>query len=129
MKAQEYATHIQVLGWLHIGLGAVLFLVGTFALLFFGGMGVASGDPEAVSILGCVGLVGIGFFTCLALPGIAAGYGLLQRRPWGRVVTIVVAAFNLVNIPIGTAVGVYALWLLTHERAEAFFATISSGEA
>ena len=121
MDSREYATHIQVLGWLHIGLAAVLVVVGTFALLLFGGIGLASQDAQALGILGCFGLVGVGFFLCLALPGLAAGYGLLKHRPWGRVVTIIVAAFNLVNIPIGTAVGVYALWLLTHPQAEAYF--------
>ena len=50
-----------------------------------------------------------------------AGYGLLEARSWGRIVAIIVAAFNLFNIPVGTAVGVYALWLLTDERAAGYF--------
>ena len=63
MKPTEYANHIQVLGWLHIGLSVVLVLVGTFALLLFGGIGVASQDKDALNVLGCFGLVGITFFN------------------------------------------------------------------
>ena len=129
MKPTEYATHIQVLGWLHIGLSAVLVVVGIFALLLFGGIGIASQDEEALNVLGCFGLIGISFFMCLAVPGLFAGYGLLKRRPWGRVVAIIVAAFNLFNIPIGTAIGIYALWLLTDEQAEAFFASAADANA
>ncbi len=38
--------------------------------------------------------------------------GLLNRRPWGRTVAIIVAILALVKFPFGTALGIYTLWVL-----------------
>src|SRR5215216_198482 len=41
---------------------------------------------------------------------------LRQRKPFGRVLMLGLAVVNLLMLPIGTALGVYALWiLLTNE--------------
>ena len=47
-----------------------------------------------------------------AAAGIAAGFGLLQRATWARTLAIVVAAFSLLNLPFGTALGIYTLCVL-----------------
>ena len=44
--------------------------------------------------------------------GFIAGWGLLQRLPWARILTIVLAFLALFNIPFGTALGIYSLWVL-----------------
>ncbi|MEO6806974.1 MAG: hypothetical protein ABI286_03260 [Edaphobacter sp.] len=49
------------------------------------------------------------FTAALAL---VAGYGLLNRRPWGRIVAIIAAILMLIKIPFGTALGIYTLWVL-----------------
>ena len=36
----------------------------------------------------------------------------MQREPWARVVALVLAFISLFNIPFGTAVGVYTMWVL-----------------
>jgi hypothetical protein len=44
-----------------------------------------------------------------------AGALLARRRPAGRILTLALAVVNLLVLPFGTALGVYALWvLLTH---------------
>jgi hypothetical protein len=43
---------------------------------------------------------------------LVAGFGLLNRRPWGRVVAIVAAILALLKFPFGTALGIYTLWVL-----------------
>ena len=40
------------------------------------------------------------------------GYALLTRQPWGRVLAIVFGIFALIHLPLGTALGVYTLWVL-----------------
>ncbi len=47
-----------------------------------------------------------------AAAGFAVGWGLLQREPWARILTIILAFLALFNIPFGTALGVYTLWVL-----------------
>jgi hypothetical protein len=49
------------------------------------------------------------FSAALAL---IAGYGLLNRRPWGRIVAIIAAILALLKFPFGTALGIYTLWAL-----------------
>jgi hypothetical protein len=51
--------------------------------------------------------------TCLAL---AAGWGLMERAPWGRVVAIIAAILNLLKFPIGTALGIGTLVVLLGYR-------------
>jgi hypothetical protein len=53
-----------------------------------------------------------------AVAGFAAGWGLLQREPWARMVTLIVAFIALFNFPFGTALGVYSLWVLLPTESE-----------
>jgi len=50
--------------------------------------------------------------------GFIAGWGLLQREPWARVVALVLGFISLFNIPLGTAVGVYTLWVLLPRQSQ-----------
>ena len=57
--------------------------------------------------------IAIGIFLLIkAAAGLAAGVGLIQRQPWARILAIVLAIIVLLNIPFGTALGVYTLWTL-----------------
>jgi len=51
--------------------------------------------------------------------GFLAGWGLLQRESWARMLTIVLAFLALFNIPFGTALGIYTLWVLLPAGADA----------
>jgi len=50
--------------------------------------------------------------------GFLAGWGLLRREPWARIVVLVLAFLALLNLPFGTAIGVYTLWVLLPGPAE-----------
>jgi len=58
------------------------------------------------------------FVLAKAAVGAAAGWGLLNREPWARVMALVLAFLSLMNIPLGTALGVYTLWVLLPAQAE-----------
>lgn len=123
MNVREVQQHVTILGWLYI-IGHALFLVvGGFVFVLLTGIGVASGEPEARTVLSIVGTsIGL-LLAALALPGMLAGYGLLKHRPWARVLAIVVGVLGLVNVPIGTAIGLYTFWVLTQEATTEYFAT------
>jgi hypothetical protein len=53
----------------------------------------------------------------LGIPGMVAGYGLLRRKAWGRILAMVVGFLGLVNVPLGTAIGIYTFWLLLQDSA------------
>jgi hypothetical protein len=125
----DYSKHVTILAWINIALSAIIILFAVFALLFLSGMGVAAGDPKAAGILGMVGLFGATFLIVIALPGLVAGYGLIQQRRWGRILGIVVSVLNLFEFPIGTLVGLYGLRVLTDDEAVAYFGELRPSAA
>ena len=62
-------------------------------------------------------LIGIAILVKAAL-GFLAGWGLLQREPWARILTIVLSFLALFNLPLGTALGIYSLWVLLPAQSE-----------
>ncbi len=121
------ASHVRILAILYIVFGSFGVLTAVGILAVFGGIaGVvnASGEPDAltaVPILGLIGGVIFFFILILSIPGIVAGIGLLQYREWARILTIVLSALQLVNVPFGTALGVYGLWVLLQDQTTALF--------
>jgi len=104
--------HVTVVGALHIGFGALGLLIALIVFLAIVGGGLLSGDEDAIAITSVVGTIITFFFALLSIPGIIGGIGLLKYQPWARVLVMILAVFNLVNVPIGTAVGVYTIWVL-----------------
>ena len=121
--------HVKVVGVLYIVLGTMGVIAALICLMILGGAAgivgiVAQEEPDAciaVPILGAVGLGLFLFLLVLSAPGIIAGVGLLQLRPWARIVTIILSALNLMNIPIGTLVGAYGLWVMLSADTEKLF--------
>jgi hypothetical protein len=65
-------------------------------------------------------LSALGTFLILkTFAGFATGWGLIQREPWARTTALVLAFVSLFfNIPFGTALGIYTLWVLLPSEAE-----------
>lgn len=122
LTQRQMQQHVLILGWLHIALNLLTLLVAGFLFVFLAGIGPVVGDAEATRILGLVAVVVSIFLVMLALPGILAGIGLLKGKRWGRILTIIVGILSLINFPIGTAVGVYTLWVLLKDEVVDFLA-------
>ena len=121
MNKSQLDQHITVLGWLYIVLHALGLLVGGFVFVLLAGIGLVSGDMQALGVLGVVGVFVAMLMAVLSIPGLLAGYGLLKRTSWGRILAIIVGILNLPNFPLGTALGVYALLVLFQEGADTYF--------
>ena len=61
------------------------------------------------------------FILVMSIPDIIAGIGLLERRPWARILGIILCILGLLHFPLGTIVGVYGLWVLFSPETEALF--------
>ncbi len=59
-----------------------------------------------------------GLLFLKALVGFAAAWGLLERQPWARVLTLVLGFVSLIHIPFGTALGIYTIWVLLPAQAD-----------
>jgi hypothetical protein len=57
---------------------------------------------------------------------IVAGSGLLKRRGPGRSTALVFSVPNLLLPPFGTALGIYALWVLLNDDARREFGVATS---
>lgn len=120
--------HVRVLGILHIIFGGIGVVMGLVALLVLGGLGVLAGTVSreegailAVPFLGAIGVFVFILLLALSLPGIVAGVGLLKFRPWARILTIILSALQLLSVPLGTALGIYGLWVLLSNDGQRLF--------
>ena len=123
-------THVKVLGVLYLAVGGCMLIGALFLAMTMGGVaGIvgASADPEdaaiAVPILGIAGTALAAFFGIFSLPSLITGYGLLNFKPWARIVGIVLSAISLIMIPFGTIVGAYGLWVLLSKETERLFSS------
>lgn len=117
--------HIDVLGLLHMvwgvfgvltGLSLVILAAGTHAALAVGGS-IGAGPRAAVWLMAVTGALMIS----AGLAWFATGRRLRRLELHARMWAIVLAIPNLLIIPFGTALGVYAFWvLLNNDAREAF---------
>jgi hypothetical protein len=111
-------THVKVVAVLHIALGVIGLIGAMIVLAIFGlagGIAFSQGERGPAGIIGLVALCIGAFIVLLSIPGIIAGWGLLAQKSWARVLMIVIGALNLLNIPFGTALGVYTIWALIND--------------
>ncbi len=110
------------------GLFGVLILHGLFGHHFgnsdfnlgwspFGSMWLANLWPMALfSLLTSV--------CCILL----TGYALLTHQPWGRTLAIVFGILALIHLPLGTALGIYTLWVLLPGASGDEYAAIANAQ-
>lgn len=113
-------NHIKIVGILHIVLSLLFLAGGVFMILFISGAINFSGIEEPISEVA----IGIVYFASillivLALPGLIAGAGVLSYKNWARNLLIIISVINLLNFPVGTVLGVYTIWVMTHAGTKA----------
>jgi hypothetical protein len=117
--------HIDVLGRLHGVWGTFGLLTGLSLFI------LALGSWASLANLGPVSRAGHAAVWILVASGatlvvaggamIAAGRGVCRHRPRGRAAAIALAVPNLMLVPFGTALGIYALWVLLNDDARRVF--------
>ena len=113
--------HINVVAALQIGFGIFWIVAGIIILFLLSLIGGFVDDKDASFILPMIGQITAAFLFFLSIPGIIAGIGVLRRKEWGRILTLVLSVIGLMNFPIGTAVGIYSIWVLVQEETLTYF--------
>jgi len=113
--------HVKILGILYIAFSAFGLIIAFIVFVAVTGGGLISGDETAIAITSIVGIAIAGILVLLSAPGIIGGMGLLKRQSWARILVLVLGVINLINIPFGTALGIYTIWALTHRETEELF--------
>jgi hypothetical protein len=103
--------HNQTLATLHFIYGAMhgLTLAGLLLLVIV--VRFAAPGTSSISTL-WIGLGSLIFVILLLVVGLlplAVGFGLKKRRRWARPLGLFLGVISLINIPVGTALGIYAI--------------------
>jgi len=126
--AGRLAGHIRMLGILWAAISVFRLIAGLVVIALFGSGGVGLLPPEVPFFVhGLLQAVG----TVLAIGGgvgLLIGAGLLQRQPWARVPALVLAFINLADMPFGTALGIYTLWVLLPAKSEEEYEKLTRSE-
>lgn len=124
--AGRVASHARTLGMLWIAFSALHLLRGGGVLLGARMVRLIGNDwsddvpwawPAGDVFHSFISFLGI-IAVLMAVTGFLAGFGLLERRPWARSLTIVLAVIALLHPPFGTALGIYTLWVLLPTESE-----------
>jgi hypothetical protein len=130
--------HVRNVGWclFYFGIGmGVLALVVLVAAGGFSGL-LLTNDPfykrndiASIPLARLLAMVYVVFSLLMAVPLALAGRGIVAFQPWAKTLGMLLAAVNMPHFPIGTAIGVYAIWVLNDEATEFLFANAPAGGA
>ena len=104
--------HINIVAALQIGFSILGLIIGGILFTLFVLLGNFIDEPDAQMVFGIIAKVVMVVLIIFSIPGIIAGVGLMKRKEWARILTLILSVLSLVNFPFGTAVGVYSIWAL-----------------
>jgi ABC-type sulfate transport system permease subunit len=97
------STHLKFIGALHTLAGITAL---TLFLFFFDAMVSLIGEVPTYLLL------------LVAVPQMIAGYAVIAHQKWARVAAMISGAVSLILVPVGTALGIYTISILTRNTEE-----------
>jgi hypothetical protein len=123
MDAQRLDGHKKVLGILYIISSAFtvlgMLMLNIFLSLIFSFVfeEVNQKEQELIEFIMAIVAYLPGFIILfIALPTFIAGIGMLTRQKWAVILSVIVGCLKLFSFPIGTAIGVYAIWIFSEDQ-------------
>ena len=110
--------HYKILGILYLVYGGLNILIG---FVIGGLLKIVNNmpmDPEEATILGIVSTIVPIVLIVISLPNIIAGIGLLNNKRWALIMGVILSIFNIMNMPFGTGLSVYSIYVLVKEEDE-----------
>jgi hypothetical protein len=123
------SSHVELTGILFSIWGLLTTLLGcsTLALGIGAASLIASAGRAGGSRQFAAGVTAVAFTTLAVIAivwggtHVIVGVWLRRRRPWARLLALMLGSVDLVLLPYGTALGVYALWVLLNEETKRLF--------
>ena len=114
MTAEE---HNKTLATLHFVYGAMhaLTLLGLLLLVVVVDVAMPAADAISSSWIVVAVVVFVVLLFAVGVLPLIVGYGLTKRKSWAKPLALVLAIVSLINIPIGTALGIYSFKFLRSE--------------
>ncbi|MGH9482898.1 MAG: zinc ribbon domain-containing protein [Terriglobales bacterium] len=69
------------------------------------------------------------FLVIFSVLQVVAAVGLLQTQRWARLLLIILAIVLLLDIPFGTALGIYTLWVLMPDTSDTEYRQLAAARA
>lgn len=109
-------------------------VVGFFRLFVFGGVALFFSifkpfieneiiKEEGADAIWVMDLVSTAFFGIIiiaviisALPSIIGGFATLQGKSYGMILLLISGCISLLSFPLGTALGIYTIWVYTENN-------------
>ena len=118
--------HLHLLGILQVVWGAMGLLLGvSMLMLALGAIAIGWSSPGEELAAGVTAVAFAVFAVALLAGGGAnawAGGAIGRRKASGRLAALWLAVLNLFVLPFGTALAIYAFWVLLHNESRAQFA-------
>jgi zinc ribbon protein len=106
------ARHATILGVLWI-VYSLVHLIPAFGALTIGSVGWPFlHDMHTPYFVGPLIATFGGLMGIVSIAGIVGGICVMNYQTWSRICLLVLAFLALLNIPFGTAIGIYTLWVL-----------------
>jgi len=118
-------AHLHLLSVLQLTWGGIMLMLGVSTALLALGAAAAGWTSAGAEISAAVTSLAFAVFAAALLAGGAAnswaGRALRRLNPRGRMATLGLAVPNLFVLPFGTALGIYAFWVLMHNETRRVF--------
>ncbi len=123
MDAQRLDGHKKVLGILYI-ISSVLTIFGMLilnailSLVFSFAFDEMDGEEQRIAelVMAIAQYLPAVVIFVFSLPTLIAGIGLLTRQGWAVILSLIIGCLKLFSFPIGTAIGIYAIWIYSEDQ-------------
>ena len=120
--ANDMQKHVTILSVIHFGIGAIFLLAALIVTLAFPTIGnFVPEDALPFDLFSVLGAGIGGFLFLFSAIKLLCGYGLYKRKSWARIYTLVLCALGLINIPFGTLIAIYGIWVLVKSETAQLF--------
>lgn len=115
--------HINIVAAIQLGFSILGIILGIFVYRLLFVIGGFVDESQAQTVIFVIAKIAFAFIILLSLPGIVAGIGLLKRKEWARILSLILGVIDLINFPLGTAIGIYTIWVMVQPEVIQQFKT------
>jgi hypothetical protein len=120
MTAEEHNKTLATLYFIYSGIHG-LTLAGLLLLVLVVKFATPAAEVISTMALAIGSVAFVILFLVVGLLPLLVGFGFRRRAPWVKALGTFVAIISLVNIPIGTALGIYTMKFFRSESGRALY--------
>jgi len=126
MTGEEHNKTLATLYFVYSGIHG-LTLIGLLLLVLVVKFATPAAEVMSTTAVAIGGVAFVILFLAVGLLPLLVGYGFRKRAAWVKALGTMVAIISLVNVPIGTALGVYTMNFLRSEAGRALYGGEGTG--